>query len=260
MRVVLIAVTALLVACTNGAAEVPTTRLTVFAASSLTEPFRTLGAAFQQAHPGVIVEFNFGASSALATQIEQGAPADVFAGADTANMDKVAAKALIEGQPQAFARNTPVIVVPADNRAKIEAARDLARPGVKLVLAAADVPIGNYARQALDRLAADASYGAAFKDATLRNIVSNEANVRAVLTKVELGEADAGIVYRTDAALSGSKVRTVALPDGASVVAIYPIAIVRASQQREAARAFVEFVRSADGQRVLRAAGFEPVQ
>lgn len=233
-------------------------KFTVFAASSLTESFKAIGAAFQQGNPGVTVEFNFGASSALATQIDQGAPADVFASADAANMDKVAAKALIDGAPVAFARNTPVIVVPAENRAKIEAPRDLAKPGVKIVLAAADVPIGNYARQVIDRLTADPAYGAAFKDATLRNVVSNEANVRAVLTKIELGEADAGIVYRTDAAVSGAKVRTVALPDAANVIATYPIAVVQAARQAEAARAFVAFVRSAEGQRLLRTAGFDP--
>lgn len=233
-------------------------KVTVFAASSLTESFKAIGAAFQKANPGVTVEYNFAASSALATQIDQGAPADVFASADTANMDKITARSLADGQPVPFARNLPVIVVPADNRAKIEAPRDLAKSGVKIVLAAADVPIGNYARQVIDRLAADPAYGAAFRDATMRNVVSNEANVRAVLTKVELGEADAGIVYRTDAAVSGTKVRTVALPDAANVIAVYPIAILKATKQPEVARAFVAFVRSAEGQQMLRTAGFDP--
>jgi molybdate transport system substrate-binding protein len=264
VRRIAVALVALL-ACTLGLgcretppAALAPTRLTVFAASSLTESFKAIGAAFERAHPGVRVEFNFASSSALATQIAEAAPADVFASADNANMEKVASRSLIAGQAVAFARNTPVIVVPADNRAKIEAARNLARPGVKVVLAAADVPIGSYARQVLDRLAADPAYGASFRDAALRNVVSNEANVRAVLTKVELGEADAGIVYRTDAAVSGSKVRTVALPESANVIAVYPIAVLQAARQPEAARAFVAFVHSAEGQQALRSAGFDP--
>ena len=253
-------VAALLAGCSEPGSEAREARLTVFAASSLTESFRAIGAVFQQAHPGVTIEFNFASSSALATQIAQGAPADVFASADAAKMEQLASQALLDAAPVAFARNTPVIVVPADNRAKIEAPRDLGRPGVKLVLAAADVPIGNYARQVIDRLATDPAYGVAFRDATLRNVVSNEANVRAVLSKVELGEADAGIVYRTDAAVAGTKVRTVALPEAANVVATYPIAVVRASRQRDLARAFIEFVRGAEGQRALRAAGFDAAQ
>lgn len=232
-------------------------KVTVFAASSLTESYRKIGAAFQQAHPGVTVEFSFAASSALAAQIEQAAPADVYASADEANMKKVTDKHLIEGAPVPFARNLPVIVVPAANRAGIAAPKDLAKPGIKLVLAGPEVPIGNYARQVIDRLAADPAYGAAFKEATLKNLVSNEANVRAVLTKVELGEADAGIVYRTDAKVSGDKVKIVEVPAAANVVASYPIGVVAGSKNAAAAKAFVAFVTGAEGQRLLADAGFD---
>lgn len=234
-----------------------TGRVTVFAASSLTEAYRQIGAAFQQANPGVTVEFSFAASSTLAAQIEQGAPADVFASADEVNMRKVTDAHLIAGEPVTFARNVPVIVVPASNRAGIATPKDLARPGVKLVLAGPEVPIGNYARQVIDRLAADPANGAAFREAALRNIVSNEANVRAVLTKVELGEADAGIVYRTDARVSGDRVKTVEVPAGVNVAATYPAAVVAASKNPEAARAFVAFVTGTEGQRALAAAGFD---
>jgi molybdate transport system substrate-binding protein len=231
-------------------------RVTVFAAASLAESFKAIGDAFRKVHPDVSIEFNFQSSSALATQIEQAAPADVFASADMPQMQRIVDKGLIDGQPVAFVRNLPVIVVPADNRAQINRPEDLAKSGVKLVLAAADVPIGNYSRQIVDRLAANPAYGSALKEAALRNIVSNEANVRAVLTKVELGEADAGIVYKTDALISGSKVKTIAIPEAANVVATYPIAVVKATTNRSAAAAFVAFVLAADGQRLLREAGF----
>lgn len=234
-----------------------TGKVTVYAASSLTDAFRAIAASFQQAHPGTTVEFNFGASSALAAQLEQAAPADVFASADAATMQRAVDRALIDGSPVTFARNLPVVVVPADNRAGIATPKDLAKAGVKIVLAGPEVPIGNYARQIIDRLAADPAYGAAFREATLKNIVSNEANVRAILTKVELGEADAGVVYRTDALASGARVRTVAVPDSTNVIASYPIAVVRAAKNRAAAAAFIAFVRGVEGQRILKAAGFD---
>jgi molybdate transport system substrate-binding protein len=234
-----------------------TGRITVFAAASLTESFREIGAAFTASNPGVAVEFNFASSSALATQIEQAAPADVFASADEVQMRRLSEQSLLEGSPIPFARNALVIVVPADNRARVATAGDLAKPGVKLVLAAPDVPIGNYARQIIDGLAAPESYGPAFRDAALRNVVSNETNVRAVLTKIELGEGDAGIVYRTDAVVSQGKVRTVELPERASVVATYPIAVVGGSRNRAVAEAFVAFVRGPEAQAVLVRAGFE---
>jgi len=232
-------------------------KVTVFAASSLTDSFRSIGDAFTKAHPGITIEFNFASSSALATQIEQGAPADIFASADSLQIQRLVEKSLIEGAPVTFARNLPVIAVPADNRAGIATPKDLAKPGVKLVLASEDVPIGNYSREIIDRLAAEPAYGAAFKDAALKNVVSNEANVRVVLTKVELGEGDAGIVYRTDAQASNGRVTTVPLPADANVVASYPIAVVAASKNQDAASEFVLFVRGPEGQAVLRDAGFE---
>jgi molybdate transport system substrate-binding protein len=269
--VAVVAAGALLAACGTGNAEQTpglgtaaplqplTGKVSVFAASSLTDVFKAESAAFTKANPGVTVEFNFQSSSALAAQIEQAAPADVFASADAPTMQRLVDKTLIADAPVNFVRNLPVIAVPADNKAQIATPKDLAKAGVKLVLAGPDVPIGNYARQVIDKLAADPAYGAAYKDATLKNLVSNEANVRAILTKVELGEADAGIVYKTDSLVSGSKVRTVAIPESANVIATYPIAVVKSSQNAKVAAAFIAFIRSADGQRLLREAGFDPI-
>jgi molybdate transport system substrate-binding protein len=234
-----------------------TGKISVFAAASLSDVFRTIGTEFRKTHPDLSIEFNFQSSSALAAQIEQAAPADVFASADTAQMQRVVDKGLISESPAIFVKNLPVIAVPADNRAGIAAPRDLSKAGVKLVLAGPEVPIGNYARQIIDKLAADPSYGAAYKHATLKNLVSNEANVRAVLTKIELGEADAGIVYKTDALVSGSKVKTVAFPDAVNVIATYPIGVVKSSQNATAAAAFVAFIRGPQGQKFLQDAGFD---
>ena len=253
-------------AATTPAAATPTAtptpppltgKISVFAASSLTEVFKTIAADFQKTNPGVTVEFNFAASSALATQIDQAAPADVFASADTANMTKLTDKSQIDGTPVTFAKNLPVIVVLAANKAAIATPKDLSKAGTKIVLAGPEVPIGAYARQIIDKLAATPDYGAAYKDATLKNLVSNEANVRVVLTKIELGEADVGIVYKTDALVSKEKVKAIPLPDAANVIAVYPIGVVKTTKNKDAAAAFIKFVTGPQGQAALKAAGFD---
>lgn len=237
----------------------PSGTISVFAASSLSEALRAAGGTFARDHPGVTVTFNFQSSSALATQIEQAAPADVFASADSANMDRLVQHGLIASAPMDIALNVPVIVVPAANRAQISTLKDLAEPGVKLVLAGPDVPIGSYARAAIDRLAVDPAYGAGYKEKTLKNLVSNESNARAVLAKVQLGEADAGIVYRTDALLAGAQVVIVAIPQGANVTATYSAGVLQSSRNIATAAAFVAYLRGTDGQRLLREAGFDPI-
>jgi molybdate transport system substrate-binding protein len=229
--------------------------LTVFAAASLTDAFTDIGEELED--DGVSVEFNFASSSALRTQIDEGAPADVFASADIAQMDLARENGSVESDGSVFARNVPVIVVPDDNPAGIEDASDLGGEDIKLVLAAEDVPIGRYARVIIANMAASQDYGQQFDDAVLDNVVSNEADVRAVLAKVELGEADAGIVYLTDAMIS-DEVLTIALPEEHNVIAEYPIAVVADSDNEEVAERFIEFVLSDEGQAILRDHGFKP--
>jgi molybdate transport system substrate-binding protein len=217
--------------------------LKVFAAASLTAAFSELGEQFTAADGGTEVTFNFAGSQALATQIQQGAPADVFASADTANMDKV--KDLV-GDPQPFASNLLQIVVEKGNPKGVKDLDDLASSDLKVVLTAPEVPAGKYAGQALDR------QGVAVKP------VSLEDNVKAVVSKVSLGEADAGIVYVTDVTAGGSKVEGVDIPTEHNVVATYPIATVKASRSQDQAQAFMDLVRSAEGQQVLERYGFLP--
>jgi molybdate transport system substrate-binding protein len=227
--------------------------LTVFATASLTDAFTEIGAAFEQAHPRVRVTFNFAASSALRAQLEQGARADVFASADQVQMDRARGAGTIEGAEQVFAKNRLVVIYPAGNPGRIAALTDLARPGLKLVLTDAAVPIGAYARAALERMAADPAFGPGFDQKVLANLRSEEANVRAVVTKVQLGEADAGIVYASDVtpAVAGA-VRTLDIPDRFNTLATYPIARVRDAPNRAAARAFIDFVRAPAGQEILK--------
>jgi molybdate transport system substrate-binding protein len=218
--------------------------ITVFAAASLTESFTKLGQQFQAAHPGTKVTFSFGASSTLATQIIQGAPADVFASASQKNMDQVVT-AKAAATSTTFARNVAEIAVPPSDPAGIVTVADLAKPGVKVALCANTVPIGAVAEQVFTKA------GVTVKPATI------EADVKATLTKVELGEVDAGIVYVTDVRAAGSRVKGVPIPADLNGSTKYPIADLAASRNAALARAFVDYVLSADGSAVLTAAGFE---
>jgi len=242
---------------TAGAAA-ETVTLNVFAAASLTEAFREIGAQVSADNPGVEVVFNFAGSNQLATQIGQGAPADVFASANKTQMNAaIDSGRIVSGTQQTFARNRLVVVTPGDNPAGITALADLGKPGVKLVLAAKEVPVGQYVLDFLDKAAADETFGTAYRDAVLANVVSYEENVRGVLTKVALGEADAGIVYSSDVAASGEgEVGQIDIPDALNTIAMYPIAVLGDSAHPELAQAFVDAVLSADGQGVLRKYGF----
>jgi molybdate transport system substrate-binding protein len=215
----------------------------VFAAASLTAAFTELGQQYTSANGGTKVTFNFAGSQALATQIQQSAPADVFASADLANMDKV--KDLV-GTPQNFASNLLQIVVEMGNPKGVKGLDDLANPDLKVVLAAPDVPAGKYAAQILGKA-----------NVTVKP-VSQEDNVKAVVTKVSLGEADAGIVYVTDVSAGGDKVEGVEIPETENVLATYPIATVKASKNADKAQKFVDLVLSDQGQQVLKQYGFLP--
>jgi molybdate transport system substrate-binding protein len=251
--------TLFLAACRSAATTVPEERmLTVFAAASLTGAFTEIGANFEAANPGVTVTFNFAGSQALRTQIEEGAPADLFASASGKEMDILIPGSFVaDGVSQVFLNNKLVVILPADNPAGLEKLEDLARPGVKLVLAAEEVPVGNYARQALDLM--NGSFGADFKDKVLVNVVSNEDNVKQAVAKVQLGEADAGIVYTSDA-VAAPELKTIEIPTELNVIAKYPIAPLANSENAELAAAFVEYVLSPDGQAILQKWGFAPPQ
>jgi len=225
--------------------------LTVFAAASLTEAFGEIAELFEQANEGVSVTLNFAGSSILATQIVQGAPADVFASADLVQMQVVVDAALNDGAPAVFARNRLVVITPTGS--PVVELEDLGDEGVLLVLAGPEVPVGRYSREAIASLGT--AFGAGYSERVLANVVSEEPNVRQVAAKVELGEADAAIVYSTDAAvLSG--ILVIDIPEQHNVVATYPIAVVAGSPQAELAHAFVEFVLSEAGQGVLASRGF----
>ena len=230
--------------------------LIVFAAASLTGAFGDIGKAFEAANPGVTVTFNFAGSQALRTQIEQGASADVFASADHKNMDTMVGENLIaNGKYLDFANNRLVVIMPPNNPANIQTLQDLAKPGFKLDLADASVPVGNYARQVLTNMSKDATFASDFSDKVLANVVSNETDVKQVVSKVDLGEADAGIVYVTDAR-AASDLKSIAIPDNFNVIAKYPIAVLAKSSNSDLATSFVAYVLSPDGRAILRKWGF----
>ena len=232
--------------------------LNVFAAASLTDAFTEIGKKFEAANPGVTVTFNFAGSQALRTQIEEGAPADVFASANKTEMDTlVADRFMAKDSAEVFLTNKLVVILPAENTAALGTLEDLAKPGIKLVLAAEEVPVGKYARQALDNM--NGPFGTDFKEKVLANVVSNEDNVRQVVSKIQLGEADAGIVYTSDA-VAAPELKTIEIPDDLNVIASYPIASLDKSENAELAQAFVDYVLSAEGQAVLAAWGFAPPQ
>ncbi len=225
--------------------------LTVLAAASLTEAFEAIGERFQDMEPCVDVRFSFGPSDGLATQIVEGSPADVFASASPSWMDVVAEDGPGIDRRADFARNSLVVITPADHTTTVTTLDDLATDDVALVLAAEGVPAGDYARQVLAN--------AGISDDAMANVVSNEEDVKGVVQKVLLGEADAGIVYRTDVTDEvSSEVRTVEIPDDVNVVATYPIAVLASTESPEESRGFVAFVLGA-GQRILRSFGFRPV-
>ncbi len=233
--------------------------LTVFAAASLTDSFTEIGKSFEAAHPGVTVTINFAGSQTLSTQLTEGAVADVFASANHTEMDKLVSANLVEqGGPQDFLTNKLIVVLPADNPANVQTLQDLARSGLKLILAADTVPAGKYARQILDNMAKDPTFGQDFKTKVLANVVSNENDVKQVVAKVQLGEADAGIVYLSDS-VAAPELKTIEIPVDYNVIAKYPIAALKDAPQPALATDFITYVLSPDGQATLKKWGFTPV-
>lgn len=248
-----------LTACHTFATPKPESRtLTIFAAASLTDAFTEIGTAFESVNPGVTTTFNFAGSQALETQIEEGAPVDVFASASGREMDALVTGNFVAADAvQVFLTNELIVILPADNPAMLGSLEDLAKPGIKLVFASEEVPAGKYTRQALDLM--DTSFGHGFKDMVLANIVSNEENVKQVVAKVQLGEADAGIVYVSDS-IAASNLNSIAIPANLNVVAKYPIVPLVKSKNAELAAQFIDFVLSAEGQAVLAKWGFAPAK
>jgi molybdate transport system substrate-binding protein len=225
--------------------------LNVFAAASLTESFNAIATSYKQTHPNVNIVFNFNGSQLLEQQIANGAPADIFASADLANMQKASSAGLVD-ESQIFAKNKLVVIVPASNPGTIMTLHDLANKGIKIDIGAPAVPAGKYALQVLTNMAASPDYGPSYKSAVLGNIVSQEDNVKAVITKVQLGEADAGFVYQTDVTSAvASKLIVIPIPDNFNVIAEYPIAVVKNSAHASDAQAFVQYILSSDGQAIL---------
>jgi molybdate transport system substrate-binding protein len=232
--------------------------IVVFAASSLTDVFQDMATAFQQTNPDAKLTFNFGSSSQLATQLGQGASADVFASADTSQMESAKKSGAVTGHERIFADNRLVLITPEDNPAHISGIKDLANDGVKFVTAQPGVPIGTYTMQMLDKASADPSYGPGFKDKVVANTVSQEENVRQVVSKVQLGEADAAIVYSTDVTPRvRDQLAIIQVPDPLQTLASYPIAVAKGNNA-SGGEAFVSYVLGPDGQAALARWGFLP--
>jgi molybdate transport system substrate-binding protein len=231
--------------------------VTVFAAASLKDAFGAAAEVLAQRSPPIAVRFSFAGSQQLALQLEQGAKADVFASADQRWMQVVSDSGLVAGPPVIFARNRLTVITPAANPGRVDHLQDLARRGLKLVLCAEAVPAGKYSREALDRLAEAPGFGADYARRVLHNVVSQEENVKAVVGKVQLGEADAGIVYVSDVTPAVRRaVRVIEIPEQYNVVATYPIAVLRSAPEVEVAKAFVAFVLSPEGQELMVRNGF----
>jgi molybdate transport system substrate-binding protein len=229
----------------SGSGQVKGT-VVVFAAASLTNAFNKIGTQFQKAHPGVSVKFNYAGSSSLATSIKQGAPADVFASADTTNMKTVTSANLATGQPTTFAKNKLEIMVDKGNPMKIKNIDQLANPKVKVAVCAPSVPCGKYSTEIFDKA-----------NITVKP-VTEETSVTGVVTKITLGEADAGIVYVTDVKAAGNQATGVPIPPKQNVTADYPIVELKNAPNSTASKSFMQYVNSPAGQDVLRSYGFLP--
>lgn len=236
----------------NGSAAALHGAVTVFAAASLTDAFNNVKADIESASPTARLTMNYAGSPTLRTQLAQGARADVFASADTANMDGARSDGSIEGQPSVFAHNKLTVVLPTSNPT-VGSLPDLAKPGVKVVIEQPAVPAGNYSRQALEKMSQDPAFGSDFSARVLANVVSQEPDVKSVLSRIQLAEADAGMLYVSDVGTPSVKdqVKTLPIPDQFNVVADYPLAVVKNTPNPAGARDFIAYLLSPSGQATL---------
>lgn len=230
----------------EGEGGAATGSITVFAAASLTDVYAEIGEAFEEANPGASVEFSFGPSSGLVTQITEGAPADVIATASTSTMDDLVDADALDGDPVDFATNQLEIAVPPDNPGEVEGLADLANEDLIVALCAEEVPCGRFAREALAGIDVEPS------------IDTNEQDVRALLTKIQAGEVDVGVVYETDVVAAGDDALGIPIPEDENVVATYPLALTEQVEDAATGQAFIDFVLSDEGQASLADAGFGP--
>jgi molybdate transport system substrate-binding protein len=231
--------------------------LTVLAAASLTDSFKEMGKLFESKNSGVTVTFSFAGSQTLAQQLDQGAPADVFASASKKYMDAaVTSKRVNQADSQTFVKNRLVVIFTKNNPAGLKSLKDLAKPGLKLDLEDKSVPAGQYSLDFLDKAVKDPGFDPKFKDNVLKNVVSYETDVKAVVSKVSLGEADAGIVYITDFNVAADKLGKLDVPDALNTIANYPIAPISDSKNADLAKAFVALALSSEGQAIMAKYGF----
>src|SRR5215213_6723323 len=241
----------------GGSGEQQGGTLTILAASSLTDAFAELGKIFKQQNPGTTVKTSLGASSELLAQIQQGAPADVFASAAQAEMNTAVKDGLVAGKPEVFVKNREIIMVPKDNPANIKSLEDMSKPDIKLVLAAKDVPAADYAVEILGK--ADKKYGPGFKKKVLSNVVSREADVRASVNRVVVGDADATFGYASDYTPDiRDKVKVIPIPPNLNIIATYPKIGLKDAKEPALAKEWVDLVTSSEGQKVLKKWNFEP--
>ena len=244
--------------CTMPSQTAQGKQLTVFAAASLTDAFTEIGQSYHSNHSDTNISFNFDGSQILQTQIENGAYADVFASASNIQMNALKNEGYMNNSTvNVFAQNKLEVIIPKDNAAHIASMSDLAKPGMKIVIGTQAVPVGNYTLQVLNKMANDTTYGPDYKNKVLSNVVSQEPNVNNIVTKVALGEADAGFVYHSDVPLKQvAQVDRIIIPDTYNVVARYPIGALKQSKDPVLAQDFINYVNSAAGQAILQKYGF----